>query len=84
MKGSGKPPGTFTGPTLRELAFQKLDAVMDRLMDATLDEQPISPTDRGEAKGMAEIIAIFTDPYNPDVDAIRAEATERWEARNAE
>ena len=84
MKGSGKPPGTFTGPTLRELVFKELDAVMDRLMDATLDEQPISPTDRGEAKGLATALAIFSNPYNPSVDAVRAEALERWEARNAE
>lgn len=84
MKGSGKPPGTFTGPTLRELAFQKLDAVVDELMDHRLDGKPIPVEAKCICQGMAEIIAIFTDPYNPDVDAIRAEAMERWEARNAE
>lgn len=84
MRPDLSEPGKHAGPSLRELAFKELDAVMDRLMDATLDEQPISPTDRGEAKGLAIALAIFTNPYNPNVDAIRAEAMERWEARNAE
>lgn len=84
MKGSGKPPGSFTGPSIRELTFQKLDEVMDRLMDARLDGQDPLQADIHEAKGLATALAIFSNPYNPNIDAIRAEAVERWEARNAE
>lgn len=84
MKGSGMPPGTFTGPSLRELVFERLDARVTVLLDARLDAQPIPEQERHEATGLAIALAIFTDPYNPDVDAIRAEAMERWEARNAE
>lgn len=34
---------------------------------------------RGRAQGFATAIAIITNPYAPNVDAIRQEAKERWE-----
>lgn len=84
MKGSGKPPQTYAGPSLREMVFQKLDVVMDRLMDARLDGQLPEQVDIYQAQAYADALAIFTNPYSPNMDAIRAEAVERWEARNAE
>jgi hypothetical protein len=34
---------------------------------------------RGQAQGVAYMLAVLTNPYQPDVDKIRAEAMERWE-----
>lgn len=39
---------------------------------------------RGQAQGVAYMLAVLTNPYRPDVDAIRAEAMTRWEKGNAE
>lgn len=36
---------------------------------------------RGTARGLAEAIALITNVYEPDLDAVRAEAMERWETR---
>lgn len=84
MKGSGKPPGTYAGPSLLELVWRQLDEVMDELMDARLDGREPDKVQAGTALGYAGAIAIFSNPYNPNVDAVRAEAVERWEARQAE
>lgn len=35
---------------------------------------------RGQAQGVAYAIAVLSNPYGPDVDAVRHEAMERWEA----
>lgn len=35
---------------------------------------------RGQAQGVAYMIAVLTNPYQPDIEAIRAEAMQRWEA----
>lgn len=77
-------PSKHAGPPLRELVFERLDARVTVLMNARLDARPIPEQERHEATGLATALAIFTNPYSPDVDAIRAEAMERWEARNAE
>lgn len=84
MRPDLSEPGKHAGPSLRELVFQKLDAIMDRLMDARLDGQTPEESDVQQAKAYADCLAIFTNPYSPNVDAIRAEAMDRWEARNAE
>lgn len=39
---------------------------------------------RGQAQGVAYALAVLTNPYAPDVDKIRAEAMERWEAGEEE
>lgn len=36
---------------------------------------------KGKALGLATAIAIVYNPYMPNVDAVRAEAAERWAAR---
>lgn len=35
---------------------------------------------RGQAQGVAYAIAVLSNPYKPDVEAVRTEAMERWEA----
>lgn len=34
---------------------------------------------RGQAQGLAYALAVLTNPYQPDIDAIREEAMQRWE-----
>jgi hypothetical protein len=34
---------------------------------------------RGQAQGIAYALAVLINPYQPDIEAIRAEAMERWE-----
>lgn len=77
-------PSKHAGPSLRELVFRKLDEVMDWLMETEQEGGDELDQKVGEARGLATALAIFTNPYNPSVDAIRAEAMDRWEARNAE
>jgi hypothetical protein len=59
---------------------------MDELMAAKFNGVPVGPelaTLRDKASGIALALAIFTNPYQTSVDAIRAEAVERWEARQS-
>jgi len=34
---------------------------------------------RGQAQGVAYAIAVITDPYSPNVPAVREQAMQRWE-----
>lgn len=34
---------------------------------------------RGQAQGIAYMLAVLTNPYQPDIEAIRSEAMQRWE-----
>jgi hypothetical protein len=80
-------PGKYAGPTLRELCLRELDKIMDTLMDARLKRidllDEVQTGLREKASGIALAIAIFTNPYSPNVDAIRAEAVDRWETRQS-
>lgn len=67
-----------------------LDEVVDRIMSDKLNpalpdgELGVpEPSDVGEATGIARVIALFTNPYKPNLDAVRAEAMHRWEERQA-
>lgn len=76
------------GKSIREMAWGKLVEAIDPLMPggdlegADSDGWPIA-LQRGTCLGMAEVIAIFENPYNPNVDAVREEAVRRWETQNA-
>ena len=86
------------GRSLIEIYWSELDEILDRLMDEGAPQQypedgkswGIAPDwqaygeQRGQAQGVAYCIAVMTNPYTPDVDAIREEAMERWEKRNGE
>lgn len=73
------------GKSLLDLMWEHLDRLMDELMVPAHEggEEELAEL-RGEARGWAEAIAITTDPYAPLVDAVREEAMERWETREAE
>lgn len=40
--------------------------------------------ERGQAQGVAYALAIMLNPYQPNVPGVKAEAMERWEARQDE
>jgi hypothetical protein len=39
---------------------------------------------RGRAQGLAQAIALLMNPYAPDVDAVRDQAMDRFDARHQE
>lgn len=70
------------GKSITELLWDALDALMDILME--YDEQ--EPTEetaltRGKAEGVAYALAVFQNPYLPNLDAVREQAIARWEER---
>lgn len=75
------------GPSITEQIWDEMDHQLGKLM--SLKEEGWAPGDKqlaaqtGHCLGIAKCLAIFMNPYDPDVDAIRAEAMRRWEARRA-
>ena len=69
------------GQTILELLWQELDAIMERLMT---DQEAEDDRDPGRAEGVAYCIAVMQNPYLPNIDAVREQAMERWEASVAE
>lgn len=82
-KGQDAGSTGHAGASIYELIWAELDHVMDALMQA----QPHGATPeeaaalRNQAIGLARALAILTNPYAPDIDAIRAQAVERWETK---
>lgn len=64
----------WSGGSIRDTIWQQLDEVTMRLMDGMPE-----PDDKGRAQGLAMALAIFRNPYDPPLDAIRDEAVERYE-----
>jgi hypothetical protein len=65
----------YGGPTLLEALWNEMDRLMEGLMTQADAEDG---GDRYRAQELAWVIAICTNPYDPSVDRIRAEAMERW------
>lgn len=72
----------LAGKSVLDLLWERLDAFVDALMEPVNHEEASEET-KGRAYGMAEAIALITNPYYPDIDAVRGEAMERWGQRNA-
>lgn len=62
---------------LIEMLWDELMAIMDRLMS---DGEAEDGRDPGRAEGVAYCIAVFQNPYLPNIENVRAEAMERWES----
>ena len=71
----------YGGPTLLEALWAEMDSIMERLMTGAVSEDG---QDVGRAQSIAWVIAITTNPYEPSIDRIRAEAMERWNAIQSE
>ena len=67
-------PLKYAGPSLLEMVWEKLDEETRKIMEDESTERVL-----GRAFAFAEVIAIFTNPYNPDAKAIRAEAKRRYQ-----
>lgn len=70
-------PGANAGPSINELAWQRMDELTDKVMSGQDDDKTV-----GRAIGVSEILAIFTNPYRPNAKAIRTEAKRRWLEKN--
>jgi hypothetical protein len=65
------------GKSIYEQLWEELMAIMERLMTGQEAEDGRDP---GRAEGVAHALAVFTNPYIPNIEAIREEAMDRWEA----
>lgn len=76
------------GPSILEMLWARMDEQLEELLRANqvrydrsedgLNNYDIeAATATGHCLGIAECIAIMTNPYDPDVDAVRAEAMRR-------
>ena len=68
----------WAGKSIKEHIWSELVMTIDGLMSGEPDEE-----ERGYARGLATALAYLYNPIAPDVDAVRAEAMERWEATQA-
>lgn len=68
------------GKTLLEMLWEELDAIMDRLMTGQEAEDERDP---GRAEGVAFCIAVFQNPYAPNINVVRDQAMDRWEQQQA-
>jgi hypothetical protein len=80
--------------TLLEMLWDELDAKLDVLMADGEPEPALADSwtgedvdnyaewgrQQGRCEGLAYAIAVITNPYQPNVPAIKAEALRRWEA----
>lgn len=78
MRGKGDGASS-RGPSILETLWEALDAEVDALMGSS-DERSLDEV-KGTAYGIAYAIALMTNPYQINVDAIRAIAMERHAER---
>jgi hypothetical protein len=69
------------GRPVSGVLWAQLDEAMEHIMSGELDEEVEKPRMQGKALGLAYAIAAIRSPHDPDVDAVRREAKERYEAR---
>jgi hypothetical protein len=72
-------PGS--GGAVKEMLWMELDDVVDRIQRRVERGKEPLKRDVGQAQGLALAIAILDNPYGYDVDAVRAEAMDRYESR---
>ena len=73
-------PGDCAGRSILEMIEDELDKTFEWLKGNLegQDERAIENA-KGKAQGYAESLAIIRNPYYPNVNAVKAEAVERWE-----
>lgn len=80
-KAAGRPAST-AGPSILEMMWEELDSIVDRLCEEGAAAE--DGLDSGRAQGMAHAIAIVEQPYQPNIEDVRARAMERRAAREAD
>lgn len=75
-----------TDPSIDGLCDQleDIEADIDELAEAIADDWQMYGERRGEARGTAYAIAVITNPYAPNIEAVRKVAQQRAEKRRAE
>jgi hypothetical protein len=73
VKKSGMPPQSFTGPSLLEMLWERMDRITAKILEGDNSDKTV-----GKAIGLSEALAIFTNPYDPKPKAIRTEAKDRY------
>lgn len=69
-----------TGKSVLDLLWEHLDDFVDAVQEPVNEEE--ADLSKGRAHGMAVAIALVTNPYDPDVDEVKAQAMERWADRS--
>jgi hypothetical protein len=70
----------WAGKSIIEHIWDELDDTMDGLMDGSgAGAEP-----KGIALGLATALALMYNPLDPNVDAVREEAMERWDLRHGD
>lgn len=69
------------GKSIFEMLWEELDAIVERLQAGASDDVE---ADKGRAQGVAFAIATIQNPYLPNIEAVRNEAMDRWEAQNGD
>lgn len=73
------PQHAGAGPSLLEKMWEELDSIVDRLKTRQEAEDGRDP---GRAEMAAYFIAMFINPYSPDMQAVRKESMRRWKERS--
>lgn len=76
-----EPRPIYGGATLLEALWEEMDRLMEGLMTKQAAEDG---GDRYRAEQLCWALALVTNGYDPDMDAIRAEAMRRWKEAEAE
>lgn len=73
--------GACAGKSIVELIMDELLSVIDRLMSEGEAEDGRDP---GRAEGLAYALAVFQNPYMPNVEAIKEQAMDLWYEENGD
>jgi hypothetical protein len=63
------------GRSILEMLWEELMSISERLYTGAEAEDGRDP---GRAEGVAFCIAVMTNPYAPNIEAVRAEVVRRW------
>ena len=77
------PDHDVRGKSLLDLLWEQLDQFVDdlQLVADVIEDSTTLWEAKGRAHAAAMCVALATNPYSPQVDAIKAEAMERWVQR---
>lgn len=75
------PGGAVSAPTILQTLWGELDRIVERLL-AGPDAVAEDGRDQGRAEGVAYCIAVMTNPYQPDIEAVKTECMRRYREAN--
>lgn len=69
----------FAGPSIQEQVWERLDRITEKVMEGDDSDKVV-----GIGVGLSVALAIFSNPYDPNPRAIRAEAKRRYRERQSQ